>query len=151
MWPSHGYHKSCLQYPLRDTKDWLISMCSTIWTNMIYLNTLLVWEKAARGKLLQLSTLLHATSGHGTTTTRERSSVRADKELERKESVNRETLVFQDLNRTAVPIKYAVLKNTILLINKYLNRNFYEFITFWGARANWLSRQDAECGVQGTV
>jgi len=151
MWPSDGYHTSCIQNPLRDMKGWLISICSTICTNMIHLNTLLVREKPARGKLLQLPTLLYATSGHGTTTAWKRSSVRAGEELDRKESMNQETLVFQGLNRTVVPIKYAVLKNIILLTNKYLNRNFYEFITFWGARANWLSTQGAKCGMEGTV
>jgi len=105
-------------------------MCDTICTNRIRLNALLVREKAARGKLLQLSALLHAASGHGPTTAWKRSSVRAGEELGRKESMHHETLVFQGLNRTVVPIKCTVFKNTILLIDKYLNRNFYEFITF---------------------
>jgi len=113
---------------------------------MIHLNTLLVREKAARGKLLQLSTLLHATSGYGTTTAWKRSSVRAGEELDRKESVNHETLVFQGLNhRPVVPIQYAVLKNTILLINKYLNG------ISTSSKHSEAHEQGAKCGMEGTV
>jgi hypothetical protein len=132
MWPFDGYHKSCLQCLLRDIKSWLIAMFNSICSDITHLNNLLAREKVARGKPLHLSTLLHTTSGHGPTTGLKLSSVRAGEKLDCKGSVHNETLVFQGLSSTAVSIKYSVLKNTILLINKYLDRHFYEIVKLWG-------------------
>lgn len=74
------------------------------------MNTLLVREEAARGKQLQLSTLLHTASVYRLAAARKRPSVRAGEELDRKKCIHHETLFFQRLTRTVVSIKYVVLK-----------------------------------------